>query len=95
MPRSVMRAIASREGAKMVDQRAKTGRDAVRVVNRIADLHRVVVYRLRAGEGHRSGNFPRLRCIGLKARMNPLPGFGNPKLVVVLRFFFEGEVGNL
>ena len=49
MPRAVKRAIAAAEGARWGDQRAETGERRVILVNRIADLHRVVVYRSRAG----------------------------------------------
>ena len=52
MPRSVKRAIAVGQDAKMVDQRAETGERRGALVNRIADLHCVVVYRLRAQPPH-------------------------------------------
>jgi hypothetical protein len=53
MPRAVKRAITVGQRAKMVDRRAETGERRVILVNRIADLHRVVVYRLRAAPCHR------------------------------------------
>jgi hypothetical protein len=51
MPRSVKRAIAVGQRVKMADQRAETGERRGALVNRIADLHCVVVYRLRADSG--------------------------------------------
>jgi hypothetical protein len=43
MPRAVKRAIAVVEGAKMVDQRAETGRDAMLPFNTIVHYREVVV----------------------------------------------------
>jgi len=51
MPIAVKRAIAVVEGAKMVDQRAEAVVRRGAQFNRIADSHRIVVYRLRAGMG--------------------------------------------
>jgi hypothetical protein len=51
MPRAVTRAIAVGEGAKRGDQRAETVVRRGAQFNRIADSHRIVVYRLRAGMG--------------------------------------------
>jgi hypothetical protein len=84
MPRAVKRAIAVRQGAKMVDQRAETGRDTVRLVNRSAILRSCHGLQIESGEGlprsaHRAGKPPLVMVDSLRAEHGRARPLGRPR----------------